>query len=71
MTLKLGTVIANKDIPIYCTKHSRLLEELKYENIQDIIGVKLNNKELEILDKIQKQKTINLDRVHKNRNDTI
>ena len=59
----LGAVIANNNIPIPCTKHSRLLEELKYENIQDVIGVKLNSKELEILEKIQKQKSISLDKI--------
>ena len=35
-----------------------MLKELKYENIQDIIGVKLSEDDLELLEKIQKEKVI-------------
>ncbi len=36
----LGAVIANGEVPVVCTKHSKLLEELTYENVQEIIGVR-------------------------------
>ncbi|MCB4773624.1 MAG: transposase [Sulfurovum sp.] len=61
----LGSVIANGVTPIPCTLHSKLLEELDYENIQEIIGVKLNDEELEILEKIKHQKIISKNRVNK------
>jgi REP element-mobilizing transposase RayT len=54
----LGAVIVNRQIPVSCTHHSRLLQELDYENIQEMIGVKLKEEELELLEKIQKQKVI-------------
>jgi len=54
----LGAVIVNGQKPILCTYHSKLLQELDYENIQEMIGVKLRKKELELLDKIKKQKII-------------
>jgi len=61
----LGAVIANRLIPITCTHHSKLLQELNYENIQDIIGVKLEKDELELLKKIQKQKVLTSGNVNK------
>ena len=51
----LGAVIANQDTPIPCSLKSKLIEELNYENIQDIIGVKLDTKSMELLDEIKKQ----------------
>jgi para-aminobenzoate synthetase component 1 len=54
----LGAVIANKQTPPPCTLHSKLLAELDYENIQDLIGVKLDEEDLTILEDIQKQKVI-------------
>jgi len=59
----LGSVIANKLTPVFCTLHSKLLEELDYENIQEIIGVKLLEEELENLEKIKNQKSIKKDNV--------
>jgi REP element-mobilizing transposase RayT len=61
----LGAVIVNREIPISCTHHSKLLQELDYENIQEMIGVKLKEKELELLDKIQKQKVITTESVNR------
>ena len=54
----LGSLIANGVTPISCSLKSKLLEELDYENIQDIIGIKLNDEELEMLEKIKHQKII-------------
>ena len=50
----LGAVIVNRQIPISCTHHSKLLQELDYENIQELIGVKLQGEELKLLGEIQK-----------------
>ena len=61
----LGSVIANRKVPITCTEHSKLLEELDYENIQEMIGVELNDDELKILEEIQKQKVITTDKVNR------
>ena len=61
----LGSVIANGLAPVSCALKSKLLQELSYENIQDIIGVKLNNKELETLKEIKELKIIEKDKVHK------
>jgi len=52
----LGSVIANKQNPIFCTKDSKLLKELNYENIQEIIGIELDNEAKEQLKEIQDQK---------------
>ena len=54
----LGAAVINRDEIIPCTKDSKLISELQYENIQDIIGVHLTEDDLEILDKIQKQKVV-------------
>ena len=61
----LGSVIANGVSPIPCTLHSKLLEELDYENIQELIGIKLNIEELEILEKIKHQKIVTKDKINK------
>jgi len=61
----LGAVIANKQTPVPCTHHSRLLQELNYENIQEIIGVELNDEELELLSQIEKQKVITQEQVNR------
>ena len=60
-----GAVIVNREIPISCTHHSKLLQELDYENIQEMIGVKLKEKELELLDEIQKQTVITTESVNR------
>jgi len=61
----LGAVIANRQEPVPCALHSRLLKELSYENVQDIIGVKLNEEELKLLNKIKQQKVTTDNRVNK------
>ena len=61
----LGAVIANRLIPIVCTQHSKLLQELNDENIQETIGVKLQKEELELLEEMQKQKVITSDKVNR------
>ncbi|QOR62875.1 transposase [Sulfurovum sp. ST-21] len=61
----LGAVIANKQIPIPCANKSKLLAELDYENIQELIGVTLQEEELKILDTIQKQKVITKENIHR------
>jgi len=57
----LAALITNGQTPPPCTLHSKLLEELDYENIQEMIGVKLNDEELETLSKIQRQKVLTHD----------
>ncbi len=57
----LAATIINHNEVIPCAQHSRLIEELHDENIQEIIGVKLSSEEREILEKIQKQKTITVE----------
>ena len=57
----LGAVIANRQTPIPCAIHSKLLAELDYENIQEIIGVELGAEELATLAEIQQQKSITVD----------
>ena len=37
---------------------SKLVEELDYENVQDMIGVRLSDDELELLEKIKHQKIV-------------
>ena len=61
----LGAVIANRQTPVPCTHHSKLLEELNYENIQEIIGVELNDEELKILSEIEKQKVVTSKQVNR------
>ncbi len=54
----LGSVIANGVTPVSCALKSKLVAELDYENIQDMIGVRLSDDELEQLEKIKHQKII-------------
>jgi len=61
----LGSVIANGVTPAPCTLNSKLLAELDYENVQEIIGIKLNDEELEILEKIKHQKIVTKDKINK------
>jgi len=61
----LGAVIANRKTPVSCTKYSKLLAEISYENIQDMIGVVLDDNAMEQLEEIQKQKSIVIDGVNK------
>ncbi|MEA3521840.1 MAG: transposase [Campylobacterota bacterium] len=61
----LGAVIANKLTPVTCAHHSKLLQELTYENIQEIIGIELQEDELELLKEIQKQKVISSNKVNR------
>jgi len=60
----LGAVIANRQTPVPCTRHSKMLEELSYENIQEIIGVALDEEAQEHLREIQAQKVIRQDSVN-------
>ena len=48
-----------------CALHSKLIEELDYENVQEIIGIRLNEEDLEIVEKIKNQKIIVKDKTHK------
>jgi len=57
----LAALIANGQTPPPCTLHSKLLAELDYENIQEMIGVALNDEDLERLSEIQKQKVLTHD----------
>jgi len=61
----LGSVIANGVTPAPCCLHSKLLEELDYENVQEMIGIKLNDEELETLEKIKHQKIIQKENVNR------
>ncbi|MFT7879193.1 MAG: transposase [Sulfurimonas sp.] len=61
----LGAVIANRQTPVPCTHHSKLLEELNYKNIQEIIGVELNDEELKMLSEIEKQKVVTSKQVNR------
>ncbi len=54
----LGSVIMNKNKPVACANKSKLVEELSYENVQEIIGVTLDDDALKILDEIKMQKVI-------------
>jgi len=61
----LGTVIANRQTPIPVAKKSKLLAELDYENIQEMIGVSLDEDATKQLEEIQKQKSVVRDGVNK------
>jgi hypothetical protein len=54
----LGSVIANRQTLAPCTKKSKLLAELDYENIQEMIGVSLDEDAKKQLEEIQKQKSV-------------
>ena len=64
-TYTLGSVIANRQTPIPYTHHSKLLQELDYQNIQELIGVELGDKELELLEEIQQQKVITTGKINR------
>ncbi len=61
----LGAVIAKRQKPISCTKESKLIKELNHENIQEIVGVKLDEEALSQLKEIQKQKIVSKDGIQK------
>lgn len=54
----LASSLINKQDVVECAKNSKLLKELSYENIQDIIGVKLSEDDLKVLDEIENQKSV-------------
>ena len=54
----LGSVIVNRQTLVYCAKESKLLKELNYENIQNIIGLELDKEAKEQLKELQAQKAI-------------
>ena len=54
----LGSVIMNKNKPVACANKSKLVEELTYENVQEMIGVTLDDEALKVLDEIKMQKVI-------------
>ncbi len=60
----LGSVIANKQTPPTCTLHSKLLAELDSRNIQELIGLELDEEDVKTLEDIQKQKVLHNDGVH-------
>ena len=57
----LGAEIINHNEVIPCAQHSKLIEELHDDNVQDIIGIRLNSKDRDILEKIQKQKSVTVE----------
>jgi hypothetical protein len=59
----LCAVIVNKQKSAACTRRSRLLREISYENIQEIIGAALDDEAHEQLKEIQAQKIIQKDDV--------
>ena len=61
----LGAVIANKQTPVPCAMHSKLLAELDYENIQEMIGVELDTEELAVLSELQRQKSVTVDETNR------
>ena len=61
----LASVIINKNTPAPCTIESKLLKELKYENIQEIIGAKLREDELDFLEELKKQKSVTVNKTNK------
>ena len=54
----LGAVIANRQTPVPCTHDSKLLAELNYDNIQEMIGAILDEEATRQLAEIQKQKSV-------------
>jgi len=54
----LASVIINNEDFIDCAKNSKLLQELDYENIQEMVGIKLNDDDLEILEQLKNQKVV-------------
>ena len=60
----LGSVIANGLTPVPCTRHSKLIKELDYTNVQDITGVKLDEEEMKKLEELKHQKILTKDNTH-------
>ena len=56
----LGSVIVNKNKPVTCANKSKLIEELSYENVQEMIGVRLDDEALKILKEIERQKVVSI-----------
>ncbi len=54
----LGAVIVNRQTPVSCALHSRLLAELDFANIQEHIGAALDEDDLAMLSELQSQKSI-------------
>jgi REP element-mobilizing transposase RayT len=61
----LGSIIANGVTPAPCTLNSKLLQELDYENVQEMIGIRLSDEELEILEEIKHQKIVQKDELNR------
>jgi len=57
----LGSVIVNRNKSVVCANKSKLIEELSYENVQEMIGVSLDDEALKILKKIEMQKVKHVD----------
>ena len=57
----LASSLINKQEIIICAKDSKMIKELEYENIQDIVGVKLTEDDLQILSELNNQKVIKKD----------
>ncbi len=57
----LGSVIMNRNKPVACANKSKLIEELSYENVQEMIGVSLDDEALKILKDIEMQKVLIVD----------
>jgi len=57
----LAATIINHNEVIPCAQHSKLIEELHDDNIQEIIAVALTPEDRNILEKIQKQKTVTVE----------
>jgi REP element-mobilizing transposase RayT/DNA-binding CsgD family transcriptional regulator len=56
----LGSVIMNKNKPVACANKSKLIEELSYKNIQEMIGVSLDDEALKALKEIEMQKVVTI-----------
>jgi len=54
----LGAALLAKNEIIPCAQASKLVAELTYENIEAIIGITINEEDLEILGTIEKQKVL-------------
>jgi len=54
----LATILNDKQETIECAKHSKLKNEIEYEEIQEHLEIKLTSKELKELEKEQKRKII-------------
>jgi len=63
-TLLASLFHKNQEV-IHCAKHSRLLEELEHEGVQDLIETILSKEELEKLKKEQKRKIVQKEHEYK------